>query len=154
VAKLPTFNAPQISEPIIGQGMKTFMAAGFEPMTADVTRAMTRAVASYNRDTMLYNASLDEAVYAVQRVAEPNACGFCQLVAFESARVTTEEGVRTASYAIDFHNNCKCSIETLYIGDRPIRPDYYDEFEANYQEATENGTANAISEMNRIARSK
>lgn len=153
VSRMPSFDAPALSEPIIGLGMKTFMKTGFEAMEQEVTRAMTRAVASYNRDTMLYNASLDDAVYAVQRVAEPNACGFCQLVAFESAYQTTEEGVRTASYAIDFHNNCKCSIETLYLGDRPIRPDYYDQFEQNYQEATADGTSDAISNMNRIARS-
>jgi hypothetical protein len=45
-------------------------------------------------------------------------------------------GVRTAQYAIDFHDRCRCSIETLYIGDRPIVPPYYKKLEADYVSAT------------------
>lgn len=152
-ATLPQFNVAEISEPIIGYGMSEFADKGFDAMDSSVRNAMTRAVASYNRDTILYNSAIDPAVVRVQRVAEPGACAFCRLMAFTSYRST---GVRTAEYAIDFHNNCRCSIETLYEGDEPIVPEYYKEFEENYVAATRNvGTRNArdvISEMQRLAR--
>lgn len=152
-ASLPQFDTPAISEPIIGWGMSQFVDNGFDAMKQAVTSSMTRAVGSFNRDTILYNAGLDEAVYKVQRVAEPGACEFCRLVAFQSYRGSD---VRTANYAIDFHDHCHCSIETLYVGDRPIRPDYYDEFEQNYVEAAGNvGTRDAksvLAEMRRLTK--
>lgn len=136
VAKLQTFDQVEIAEPIIGAGMKALMADGFGAMRSTVTNAMTRAVGSYNRDTIVYNAGLDEATLTVQRVAEPNACAFCALMAFSSSRSVSGDSleVRTTSYAVDFHNNCHCSIETIYEGDEPIRPDYYDQFEEEYLE--------------------
>lgn len=133
-ATLPTTNPLAVSEPIIGKGMAKFMSDGFDSMAETVNNAMTRAVASYNRDAILYNAGLDDAVLSVQRVAEPNACAFCALMAFSSERSVSGAplDVRTTSYAVDFHNNCRCSLETLYEGDSPIRPDYYDQFESEY----------------------
>lgn len=134
VAKLAPVDAKAISEPIIGAGMKALMADGFGSMRETVTNAMTRAVGSYNRDTIIYNAGLDTGTLTVQRVAEPNACAFCALMAFSSSRTAFGDPleVRTSNYAVDFHNNCHCSIETIYEGDTPIRPDYYDQFEAEY----------------------
>jgi hypothetical protein len=143
VASLPKFDVPQMSESIIGYGMQRFQADGFGAMRDAVTNSMTRAVGAHNRDTILYNAGLDDAVYKVQRVAEPNACAFCITVAFSSPGWTVSD-IRTADYAIDFHDNCKCSIETLYVGDEPHRPDYYDKFEEEYiAAAQEAGTSNA-----------
>ena len=152
LATMPKFDAPAIAEPIIGWGMSQFADDGFDAMKQAVTSSMTRAVGGYNRDTILYNAGLDEAVYKVQRVAEPGACEFCRLVAFESYRGSD---VRTADYAIDFHDHCNCSIETLYLGDKPIRPDYYDGFEQNYIDATRNvgasNTKTVLAEMRRLS---
>ena len=152
VASLPQFDTPAISEPIIGWGMAQHVDNGFEAMKQAVTSSMTRAVASFNRDTILYNAGLDEAVYKVQRVAEAKACEFCRLVAFQSYRGSD---VRTANYAIDFHDHCHCSIETIYLGDKPVRPDYYDQFEQNYIDAASNvgtrDTKRVLAEMRRLA---
>lgn len=150
VAKMPAISALDKAEPIIGWGMKNFAGKGFDSMESEVTNSMTRAVASYNRDVMLYNSALDPDVVRVQRVAEATACGFCRTLAFQSW--TTD--IRTADYAIDFHNNCKCSIETLYEGDEPIRPEYYDTFEQEYEEASSDREPGqtVIERMNQIAR--
>lgn len=134
VAKLPPKNAVQISEAIIGHGMAQFMSSGFEASATAVQNAMTRAVASYNRDTILFNSGLDEAVITVQRIAEPTACGFCIGMAGLSLRTVETDGQHASNlsqvnYAVDYHNNCHCSIETLYEGDKPFRPDYYDQFD-------------------------
>lgn len=138
VAKMAPIDSKALAEPIIGAGMKSFMGKGFGDMQATVNNALTRAAASYNRDTILYNSALDDATITVQRVAEPSACAFCALMAFSSTRSASGAplDVRTTSYAVDFHNNCHCSLETLYEGDEPIRPDYYDKFESEYVDAT------------------
>lgn len=139
-ATAPSTNPLTVSEPIIGKAMARFMGDGFDPMVEAANNAMTRAVASYNRDAILYNAGLDDAVVSVQRVAEPNACAFCALMALSSnAQYLKGDSVRTADYAIDFHNNCHCSIETIYEGDTPLRPDYYDQIEAEYVDAARAG---------------
>jgi len=124
VARMPKFDAITKSEGIIGYGMSLLQEAGFMSMKDEMANAMTRAVASYNRDTLLYNSALDPNVVGVQRVAELGACDFCQMVAFGR-----DGQVRVGSYAANWHNNCKCSIETLYEGDQPYKPDYYDDFE-------------------------
>jgi hypothetical protein len=154
VAGLPNFDPTSLSDPIVNYGMATFVAAGNAPMRDAVTNALTRAVGSYNRDTILYNAGLDDAVLSVQRVAEANACAFCSMVAFGSGVMHARES-RVANFAIDFHNNCKCTIETLYAGDRPFRPPHYDQLEQDYVAATSNvGTTDSkriLAEMRRIS---
>lgn len=140
-ASLPVVDPASKADGVINYAMSLYMDKGFQAMDTGVQNAMTRAVASYHRDTMLYNSALDSAVYRVQRVADANACAFCQTVAFESYRTRDP---RTADYAIQYHDNCHCTIETLYEGDEPIRPDYYDTFEENYLEATDEvGTKNS-----------
>lgn len=127
VATVPQFEPEAKAEPIIGYAMSLFQKSGFDGMRSEMTNALTRAVASYNRDTLLYNSALDRSVVSVQRVAEPNACDFCRTVAFGSKGNRYQP--RTTLYAPHWHNNCHCSIETLYEGDKPYRPDYYDSFE-------------------------
>lgn len=139
VATQPIANAVEIAEPIVGYAMSNFMSKGFESMDSSVQNALTRAVASYHHNTMLYNSGLDSAVVKVQRIADRNACAFCRTLAFDKYG-----DVRTSDYAIKFHDNCHCTIETLYEGDRPVRPDYYDKFQEQYEDASaEVGTRNA-----------
>lgn len=140
VAKMPPKNPVQISEAIIGHGMQSFMKSGFGASQVAVQNALTRAVASYNRDTILYNSALDPAVITVQRIAEPTACGFCIGMAGLSLRTVESDGqyasnLSQVNYAVDYHNNCHCSIETLYQGDKPFRPDYYDGFQKAAEDA-------------------
>jgi hypothetical protein len=137
-ARMAQYDLQAKTEPIIGYAMKSFMGDGFDALESAATNAMTRAVASYHRDTILFNAGLDDAVYGVQRVARADACAFCAMMAFSSERTYSgaQLDVRVADYAIDFHDHCNCTIETLYIGDKPIRPDYYDKFEEDYNAAS------------------
>ena len=143
--KIPSFNPTALAQGVINYGMASFATGGYGQMERSVTSSLTRAVAGYNRDTILYNSALDPGVITVQRVAEPDGCAFCQLMAFSSTRSASGNSldVRTSQYAVDFHDRCRCSIETLYQGDSPIRPPYYDKFEKSYDDATlEVGSSN------------
>lgn len=125
----PTYDTISKSDAVINYTMKVRATAGHAPSVDAMNRALTREVASYHRDTVLFNAALDPYVDRVQRVAQFNACEFCRLMALGSTNGT----VRTSSYAVKFHDNCHCTITPLFKGEQPIRPDYYDEFEKQYQ---------------------
>ncbi|HLP97662.1 MAG TPA: hypothetical protein VK149_04375 [Sideroxyarcus sp.] len=148
-AKLPKFDALAKSDTIVNYAMRLFMSQG-AGAAGEISNALTRAVASYNRDTILYNSALDKDVVAVQRVAEPNACDFCQMVAFDSYG-----SARTSSYAADYHSNCRCSVETLYKGDKPLVPDYYKDFPygsnyADLEDAQFDASTSAIDELRKV----
>lgn len=144
-ARMPKYDVQAKAEPVIGYAMQAFMGQGFPAAQTAAQNAMTRAVASFHRDAILYNAGLDEAVISVQRVAQPDACAFCAMMAFSSERSVSGKplDVRTGQYAVDFHDHCNCTIETLYEGDTAIRPSYYDKFEQEYTDATAQGWTKA-----------
>jgi len=126
-AKIPDFNLMEKNEKIIGYVMQTFANGGFEPAKNQSLLATVREIAMSNRDTILFNATLDSSIRRVQRVADPNACAFCLTLALNDA----------AGYAVDFHNDCKCTIEPIFEGQSEIRPDYYDDLEAKYNAGVE-----------------
>jgi hypothetical protein len=129
--------------------MKVRARDGHEPSVTALENAMTREVASYHRDTMLFNSALDPYAGRVQRVAQATACEFCRLMALGS----TNGKVRVSSYAIKFHSHCHCTIETLWGSDEPVRPDYYDDFEKQYEEASRNSDGSAkgiLAEMRQL----
>jgi hypothetical protein len=82
-----------------------------------------REIAQANRDTILFNATLDNSVQGVQRIADPNACAFCLTVALGGSR----------SFASKYHDSCRCTIEPIFKGQSDFRPDYYDELEEKYK---------------------
>lgn len=120
---------------VINHVMKVRAKEGQNASVEAMRNALTREVAMYHRDTILFNSALDKSVDRVQRVAQAGACDFCRLMALGSTRGT----VRTSTYAARFHNNCQCTITPLFKGESPVRPDYYDQFEAEYEEASANG---------------
>lgn len=132
---LPTYKTLEKSEAVIGFAMKVRAKSGHEPSISAMNNALTREVASYHRDTVLFNSALDPYASRVQRVAQANACEFCKLMALGS----TSGKVRVSTYAVKFHSKCHCTIQTLWEGEEPIRPDYYDQFEEEYVNAAGQG---------------
>jgi len=134
--------APKIDEVaktagIIDYAMSLKYNKGFESMVTTLQNEITRATSSYNRDTISYNSALDETVVSVQRVAEAGACSFCAMMALDSYSYSTEKkGLPSSeSFAVDYHNLCHCSIETIYKGQELIKPDYYDKMQEEYTTA-------------------
>jgi hypothetical protein len=155
LARRAPINPVAASQSPINYAMRVYQDSGFGAMQDGLSNAMTRAVASYNRDTILYNAALDPDVVGVQRVAEPGACGFCSLQAVAS--IDASRGFRSQpSYAVEYHNNCRCSIETLYADDDFIIPEHYAQFEEEYVEAslTREEGQTVIERFNQIARDR
>lgn len=135
-AKLvPTYKTLEKSEAVIGFAMKVRAKSGHAPSVEAMNNALTREVASYHRDTVLFNSALDPYVSRVQRVAQAGACEFCKLMALGS----TDGKVRVSTYAVKFHSKCHCTIQTLWEGEDPVRPDYYDKFEEEYIAAAGEG---------------
>jgi hypothetical protein len=131
------------SENVIGFAMKVRARDGHQPSVVAMNNALTREVASYHRDTILFNAALDNNVSRVQRVAQATACEFCRLMALGS----TDGTVRTSNYAVHFHDHCHCTIQPLFSGEIPVRPDYYDQFEAGYNQARKDAGSGSASDI-------
>ncbi len=147
---VPTYNVLSKTDSVVNYAMKIRSQYGHEPSVQAMNNALTREVGMYHRDTILFNSALDPYVQKVQRVAQASACEFCRLMALGS----TNGEVRVSTYAAKFHDNCHCTIQPLYQGEDPIRPDYYDEFEEQYTTATRaapNGSAKSIlAEMRKL----
>lgn len=131
-AKLPAFDPEAMSDPIVNYAMKTWANQGPAAANTAAANALTRQIGAYNRDTMLFNAGLDSSVAGVQRVAHPGACAWCQTLAVGGVG---RYGKQVLDFAMKFHDKCKCGIEPLYAGDKPLRPDYYDDMEKQISKA-------------------
>jgi hypothetical protein len=130
-----TYDVVAKTDAVVNFAMKVRATQGHGPSVEAMSNALTREVAMYHRDTILFNSALDKNVAGVQRVAQAGACDFCKLMALGSTRGK----VRVSSYAARFHANCHCTIQPLFKGEAPIRPDYYNTFEAEYEQASAQG---------------
>lgn len=77
----------------------------------------------YNWSIGEFGANIPEVV-GYQRIARPNACAFCRVVALNQYTSFGDEG--------GYHKNCYCYAVPIFRGQGPYRPDYYDEFERQY----------------------
>lgn len=130
-----TYDTVSKTDAVVNWAMKVRATSGHQPSVEAMQNALTREVAAYHRDTVLFNSALDPNVSRVQRVAQASACEFCRLMALGS----TNGKVRVSTYAVKFHSHCHCTIQPLFDGEQPVRPDYYDQFEKQYAEASKSG---------------
>lgn len=131
-ATIPPFNPDEMTDPVIAQAMKAYNKGGVRAGNDAAANALTRQIGAYNRDTALYNAGLDRSVSGVQRVVNPNGCAWCKTLAVGGIG---RRGAKVMDYAVHFHDHCRCHIETLFLGDKPLRPDYYDDIEKDLKKA-------------------
>jgi len=66
----------------------------------------------------------DRLAVGYQRIARPNACTFCRVVALNQYTSFAEDG--------GYHKNCYCYAVPIFNGQTAFRPDYYEEFERQY----------------------
>lgn len=125
---------------IIGYGIGSYFAIGRQKATEALYNGITEIVANYNRDTITYNAEQDRTVgtVTIQRVAEPNACAFCSMLAVKNITFTAIQAEENLiQYEKDWHNGCNCSVEAVFEGQTPIEPPYYKEMKETYSKAYE-----------------
>ena len=133
----PTYDVASKTDAVMNFAMKVRSKYGHEASVEAMNNALTREVAMFHRDTVLFNSAIDPYVNRVQRVAQATACEFCRLMALGSR----EGKVRVSTYAAKFHDHCHCTIQPLFEGDEPVRPDYYDQFEKQYADASKGNTS-------------
>lgn len=126
-----TYDTVSKTDAVLNFAMKVRATQGHAASVDAMNNALTREVAMYHRDTVLFNAALDKNVHRVQRVVQANGCDFCKMMALGSTKGT----VRVSTYAAHFHANCHCTITPIFKGESPVRPDYYDIFEEEYIQA-------------------
>lgn len=119
-------------------GIASNFTTGKSKMAEIIFNGITNVVADYARETIQYNAEADTATsVTVQRVAEPNACAFCVMLAVQPL---TFDGIGSPEdftvYENEWHNNCNCSNEVVFDTQSLIRPSYYDKMEETYNEAS------------------
>lgn len=133
----PTYDLASKTDAVMNFAMKVRSKYGHEASVEAMNNALTREVAMFHRDTVLFNSAIDPYVNRVQRVAQATACEFCRLMALGSR----DGKVRVSTYAAKFHDHCHCTIQPLFEGDQPVRPDYYDQFEKQYADASKGNTS-------------
>jgi hypothetical protein len=122
IPTISSIDVPGKTESMISYALSKFDSNGYiGGQNAAIDYAL-REIAMANRDTVLFNATLDKSVQGVQRVADPNACAFCLTIALGGSR----------SFAADYHSDCRCTVEPIFKGQSDIRPAYYDSLEEKY----------------------
>jgi hypothetical protein len=124
---------------LLGYGIASNFTGGKASMVNVLVNGITKIVSEYAHQTIQYNAEADTiGTVTVQRVAEPNACAFCAMLAVQGI---VFQGIGSPDdftiYENDWHDNCNCSLETIFSEQSLIRPPYYDKMENTYKEASD-----------------
>lgn len=88
--------------------------------------SVEKVVGDIFRRNMAGNVARDVQAIGYQRVARPNACTFCRVVALNLYTSFEQDG--------GYHKNCACYAVPVFKGQSPYFPEYYEEFERQYEE--------------------
>jgi hypothetical protein len=104
---------------------------------ARLAAAAERQVLDAGRDTIVDNVQRDRKAKAWARIAEPDACAFCAMLATRGAVYHVQRGEFKA------HDNCRCHVEPVFTAYEPSAK--VREWQALYAEATKGvyGSKNA-----------
>jgi hypothetical protein len=111
----------------VGRSMAKFSAGFTFEAETDLGATVGREVTNIFRETMANAASQDSAVVGYQRVASASACAFCATVALNQYTSFEDDD--------GYHDHCGCTTVPIFKGLDAYRPDYYDNFQSEYEEA-------------------
>lgn len=115
-------------EGVVGRTMQKVATGDFPQAEVALSDGVERMILDAYRDTIGFNAEQDGFVTGYQRIPSPNACAFCAVVALnEYTSFEDDDG---------YHDNCGCTTVPVYRGVDSYHPDYFDKFEAEYEEAS------------------
>jgi hypothetical protein len=119
--------APVVSKQIdsvVGNAMSKLMQLRFADAETALSEGVSRMVANFYRDTMATNSYKDKNATGYQRVASPNACAFCLVVALNKYTTFEQSG--------GYHDSCRCTTIPIYRNLGSFQPDYYEQFQQEY----------------------
>ena len=114
-------------EGVVGNTMSKYTNGSYADAETALSSGVGRMVQNIYRDTMVSNSQKDKKATGYQRVASPNACSFCLLVALNEYTTFEESG--------GYHDSCGCSAVPVFKSTGAYKPDYYDGFRADYEKA-------------------
>lgn len=114
---------------VVGWSMSKLVAEDYPMAQQALADGVERMILDAFRDTIAENSLSDSFVVGYQRIASPDACAFCALVCLNEYTSSEEDG--------GYHDNCSCTTVPIYRGVGTYRPDYFDGFEQEYNQARE-----------------
>lgn len=117
--KLAQTPGPERFKSLAGWGIGPLFGGDPDPTTAlhKLNGGLTLVVNNVYRETIMESSIADPAARGWQRVADGNACGFCQMLEGRGA-VYSESSADFAS-----HDHCGCSAEPAFEGEPiPVQP--------------------------------
>lgn len=118
----------------VGYSMKKYSQGLYVDVNNTLASTMGRQAGNAFREAIKTAALNDERSGTFQRVASATACAFCLVVSLNEYTSFDEDG--------GYHDDCGCTTVPVFKGNAPVRPDYYDEFEATYTQ----GRADSVSD--------
>lgn len=107
---------------------KLVKGTDFQVATNTLSGSVQRIVNDVNRQTISYNIVTDPDGTLYQRVASADSCAFCLTIAAKAELLTEEWGKK-------YHDDCRCRSVPVFTGQKPIRMDYYEQFDKEYDQA-------------------
>lgn len=114
-------------EGVVGHSMARYMSGVYADAEVALSSGVSRMVENIYRDTMASNSEQDAFARGYQRVASPDACSFCLMVALNEYTSFEESG--------GYHDHCSCTAVPIFSGMTSYSPDYYDGFRDDYYAA-------------------
>lgn len=124
---------------VVGHSMARYFEGNYPDAQTALRSGVARMVENIYRDTVVSNSQSDSFAKGYQRVASPNACSFCLMVALNEYTSFGETG--------GYHDHCSCSAVPIFRGVRSYRPDYYKGFEDDYYASRSVASSNSAADI-------
>jgi hypothetical protein len=122
-------NTSQAMNAAIGFGIAQLTrGTDYDVFQSTLSGSVQKLVLGGDRETVEFNIVTDPDGTRYERVASPNACGFCLTMAAVAE-------VQRENYFEGYHNFCQCTLNPVFQGQSGFRPDYYNDVEKAYFEA-------------------
>lgn len=124
-----------LAEPVVGRAMALASQERYVDASTAFLATMDKVIGDIFRETIVNNSYDDSEATGYQRVASPDACAFCALVALNEYTKFPDSG--------GYHNHCGCTTIPVFRGLGSFRPSYYDDIEQEYFAARADGSKTA-----------
>lgn len=132
-ARALEIRTPALTDVAVGTAMALVQSERFGQAASTFVDVIDKSVSDVFRETLAQASFDDRDAVGYQRIASPNACAFCALVATNEYTSFAEDG--------GYHNSCGCTTIPIFRGLGAFRPSYYEDFEREYVEAAQGATA-------------